>query len=106
MLFPQKIITNKPVNKILNSFIENWFSKSNIVNVELKNNYFQQINTIAEKNNCYAISVGYTLFKNSQKVLTDIKQFKKNIKYPILHPLIAMNKEEIIEQIKRIGLEI
>ena len=90
----------------LNSFIKNWYAKSNVLTIDLKNNYYEQINSIAKKNNCYAISVGYSLFNNSQKILNDIKQLKKHISYPILHPLIAMNKDEIIKKCKDIGLKI
>ncbi len=92
--------------KDLNLFIENWYAKLNILTVNLKSNYYEQINLIAEKNNCYAISVGYSLFNNSQKVLNDIKQLKKHIRYPILHPLIAMDKDDIIKKCMNIGIKI
>ena len=99
-------VTLKAEIKGLNSFTEDWFAKSNILTIDLKNNFYAQINSIAEKNNCYAISVGYSLFDNSQKVLNDINQLKKHVRYPILHPLIAMNKEEIKKKCKEIGLKI
>lgn len=92
--------------KKLGSFIKNWYAKPKISTVDFENNLYEQINSIADKNNCYAITVGYSLFDNPQKVLNDIKQLKKHIRYPILHPLIAMNKDEIIKKCKDIGLKI
>ena len=93
------------INK-LDSFIENWYAKSKISTVDLENNLYEQINSISDKNNCYAITVGYSLFDNPKKVLNYIKHLKKHIRYPILHPLIAMNKDEIIKKCKDIGLKI
>ena len=92
--------------KGLDSFIENWFAKPNILNVDLADNFYGQINSIADRYTCYAISVGYSLFDNSKMVLNEIKQLKKHIRYPIFHPLIAMKKEEINIKCKDIGLKI
>ena len=63
-----------------------------------------RLNNIAKKRNCFAVSVGTSLFIDSKNVIDDLKELKKNIDYPILHPLIAMNKDEIIEKCKDIGL--
>ncbi len=99
-------ITTKNEIKALNEFTKNWYAKSNILTVDFKNNFYEKINKIACKNNCFAISVGYSLFDNSQKIIYEIKQLKKHINYPILHPLIAMEKDEIIKKCKDIGLKI
>jgi adenylyl- and sulfurtransferase ThiI len=38
-------------------------------------------------------------------MLSEIKQLKKYVDIPILHPLISMNDEEIIKKCKEIGLQ-
>jgi thiamine biosynthesis protein ThiI len=99
-------VTDINFTKLLESFIENWFAKSNILKFNSKSNYFQQLNEIIEKKNCDAISVGSSLSINPRKVLDGIKELKRNIDCPILHPLIAMDKEEIFEKCKVIGLKL
>jgi thiamine biosynthesis protein ThiI len=89
---------------ILKSFAGNWFVKLDISAINSENNIYEEINKIAYERNCDAIVTGHTIFGDSKNVLYDIKQLKKHVKIPILHPLIAMNGKEINNKCKKIGL--
>jgi thiamine biosynthesis protein ThiI len=99
-------VTNKPDNVVLEAFIENWFARSNIFTIELNNNYFSHLNKLVDKNKCLALSVGYSFYYDSKKVIDELKELKKNLEYPILHPLIALNKDEILEKCRKIDLKL
>jgi len=90
--------------KISKSFIENWYVKSDILEVNKKSNILENINKISNKYDCNAIVTGHNL--NSQETISDIKQLKKDIQLPILTPLIAMNEKEINNKCKEIGLPV
>lgn len=99
-------VTNKSYTVVLEAFIENWFARSNIFTIELNNNFYSQLNKLVDKNKCLAVSVGKSLFINPKKVIDELKDLKRDLVYPILHPLIAMNKDEILEKCKEIGLKL
>ncbi len=100
-------VTTKESNKnILKSFMENWFIKSDILTLDSEKNLVEELNTIAIEKNCDAIATGHTILDKSQNILPDIKQLKKHVKFPILHPLIAMDKEQIDQKCKEIGLSV
>ena len=100
-------VNTKESNKdVLKSFMENWFVKSDIFTLDLGKNLFEELNKIAYERNCDAIATGHTILNNSQSVLYDIKQLKKHVNFPILHPLIAMNEEKIIKKCREIGLSV
>jgi thiamine biosynthesis protein ThiI len=90
----------------IDNFLNNWFIKSKIFVVSQNNNLYEQINKIAVENNCDAIVSGYTLFDDSKIAMEKIKQLKKKLHLPVLHPLIAMEKNEINRKFKQIGLRI
>ena len=99
--------TTKESNKnILKSFMENWFIKSDTLTLDSEKNLVEELNTIAIEKNCDAIATGHTILDKSQNILSDIKQLKKHVKFPILHPLIAMDKEQINQKCKKIGLSV
>ena len=66
----------------------------------------EQIKKIAEKKNCEAVVISHSIFINQDKTIKDLKKIKKHLILPILTPLIAMNKEEINNKCKEIGLKI
>ena len=100
------VITKEFNKDVLNSFIEKWFIKSSIFTINPKNDIYEQINQIACKRNCDAVVTNHTVFNNSKTVLSEIRQIKKYVNTPVLHPLIALNKKEIINKCKEIGLKI
>ena len=89
--------------KKLESFCENWFVFKDFILFDEKNDFFLNINEISKNKGCKAVvSAVYDL----EKEISYIKKFKKNIDNPVLYPLISMNKDEINERIKELGLVI
>ena len=97
--------SNNNYTQTLNSFIRNWYANSDIsiVNVN-KKNYYKNIQRISYEKNCDAIVTGNCLFNNDE--FLNIKLLKKHINLPILHPLIAMEMEQIIQKCKQIGISL
>jgi len=91
---------------ILKVFMENWFVKSDIHTVNSENNIYEEIKKIANEKNCDAVVTNHTVFDDSKNALSEIRQLKESVNLPILHPLIAMDKEEVIKKCKEIGLSI
>ena len=100
-------LSTNGINKdVLDKFLNYWFIKSNIIEISPKGSIYEQIDKISSEHNCDAIVSGLTIFDNSENVLENIKQLKKQLNLPVLHPLIAMDKEEINRKLKEIGLVI
>lgn len=95
---------NDSIKKNLKHFSDNWFVKPDVLSVSSKEDLYEEINKIAVKKKFDAIVTGHTIFGNSQKTLSDIKQLKRHVNFPILHPLISMNEKEIINKCSEIGL--
>ncbi len=57
---------------------------------------------IAKKENCQAIMTGESLGQVSSQTLPNLGLIQEGIKIPILRPLVAFNKEEIIDLAKKI----
>ena len=99
--------TNKSNTDALNSFITDWYADSDISMVDPKEkNFYENLNKIASERNCDAIATGHTICDNSQNGLSNIKLLKKHVKLLILHPLIAMEKDEINKECKEIGIPV
>jgi len=94
---------NKSNDSILNSFINDWFVKSEIFTITSKNQN-NKINEIAFEKKCNALVTNHTLYVQPLKTLYEIRQLKKIFKIPVLHPLIAMNEKEINKKCKEIGI--
>ena len=88
----------------IETFLKNWFIKSKIIEISTKENLYEQINKVAFENNCEAIITGGTLFNDSKISIERIKEQKKQLDLPILHPLVAMDKKEINTKSIEIGL--
>jgi len=97
---------NESHKDVLERFMNSWFIKSKIITGNSKDNLYKQINKTAAKHKCDAIVSGHTIFDNSKNILSSIKQLKKQTNLPVLHPLIAMDYEEINRKCKEIGLSI
>jgi len=101
---PIFLSTDKIEKNVIDKFLSNWFIKSKIIVISESNNTYEHINKIGVDNNCDAVVTGFMLIENSKNALEEIKQLKKQIIIPILHPLIAMDKKEINRNLKLIGL--
>ena len=94
---------NKSNNEILKSFTNDWFVKFEIIQLKSKKNIFKNIRKIALENNCDAVITGHIL---SDNVISELKNYKKNIDIPIFNPLISMNEKKLNAKCKEIGLKI
>lgn len=97
------INSKKSNDKILNSFINDWFVRSEIFTITT-NNQYNKINKIVIEKNCNAIVTSHNLDVKPIKTLSEIKKLKNFFNVPILHPLIAMNEKEINKKCKEIGI--
>jgi thiamine biosynthesis protein ThiI len=97
--------TNNQIVDTLHSFITNWYAESDIIECDPKEkNLYETVNKIAYERSCDAFVTGHTIYDTSQDILSDIKQFKKHINLPILHPLIAMDFDEIDKKCMELGI--
>jgi len=99
------VICDKKIEKTLKKFITKWFLNFSIVKIDNINNFNEKINKLAIEKNCKAIITGHALYKNKEKSLEEIKRYKKNMSVPVIHPLIAFNKDEINKKLEEIGIK-
>jgi thiamine biosynthesis protein ThiI len=98
--------TEKINDEFLYLFLNYWYADAEIISVDQKTkNFFNQLRTLASEKNCDALVTGHT-FEESTGSLATIAQLKKQITIPILTPLIAMTREELLQQCKTRGLPI
>ena len=96
---------DKSNTDILNLFITNWYAESDVSMIDPGESVlYETLAKIASERNCDAVVTGHVIYKDFQKELSDIKLMKKHINLPILHPLIAMEKEDINKKCKEIGI--
>ena len=93
----------KSNEKILDSFIKNWFVRSKIFTMTSDDQYYK-IKNIFNEMNCNAIVTSHNLDRCPLKTLDDIKLLKNFFNVPILHPLIAMKENEINKKCEEIGI--
>ena len=96
---------NKSTTDTLNSFITNWYAEPEVTMIDPKQSpLYENLNKIASERNCDAVVTGHTICEVSQNELSDIKLMKKHINLPILHPLIAIGKEDINKKCRGLGI--
>ena len=99
------LMTNNQIADVLRSFITNWYLESDIIEYDPKEkNLYETVNKIASERSCDAFVTGHAIYDTSQDILSDIKQFKKHINLPILHPLISMDFDEIDKKCMELGI--
>jgi len=90
---------------LLHSFIKNWYADFDIVMVDLEvQKLYETLGNISSERSCDALVTGHTIYDTSCDVLSDIKQLKQHISLPILHPLIAMETDDIDKKCKELGI--
>jgi len=86
----------------IENFSKEWYASSDIVLVDSKKeDFYKTLNKIGVENNCDAIVTGF-VFDDISK----IKTITEKCNVPVLHPLIAMEKDEIKNKCKEIRLKI
>ncbi|UCH72002.1 MAG: hypothetical protein JSW62_00170 [Thermoplasmatales archaeon] len=99
-------VTDNSFTGALKDFTSNWHSNLDFYQLNSnEKNFYKNLNKIAKEKNCNAVAIGYYLSNGSRGELKKIKSFTKNISFPILHPLIAMEKDEIYKKSKDIGIK-
>jgi adenylyl- and sulfurtransferase ThiI len=100
---PHFILTSTKYQNILTSFLTKWHSDTNTsVHLTTPDSLYADINHQAQSHTCDAIITGLTL--TNEKDLNLIQNYKTNLTYPVLHPLIAMTPTEIQRKAMEVGL--
>ncbi|KAA0006162.1 MAG: hypothetical protein FE039_00415 [Thermoplasmata archaeon] len=98
-------VTDDSLKKIVESFLNYWYAESPIYIVKNKNSYYQ-LYKIASEQQCETVTVDYSIDDLSMESLSTIRNLKKHVKLPVLTPLIAIEKDEILKKTKEIGLTV
>jgi thiamine biosynthesis protein ThiI len=98
------LIKDKSKINVLKSIISKWYIESKIYSFDSKESIYYWINKTITEENCDAVVTGHFLDENLSISLSDIIQLKKNVKSLILHPLIAMDRNEINNKCEEIGI--
>lgn len=88
--------------EMLNTFMDKWYVKSDIITIDQKEKFYETANNIAYEEGCDAIVTDHSIITKND--IIDITTFKKHAMFPVLHPLIAMNEDEINKKSKEIGI--
>jgi thiamine biosynthesis protein ThiI len=97
---------NDSYEKTLISFSDNWFVKPEILQVSSESTLYDDISEVSRNNPFNAIVTGHSLLDKPKNVLFDIKEIKRHVSLPILHPLISMDETSIAKKGNEIGLEL
>lgn len=101
------ILKNKILLNDLQSFSKDWFIDLKIFFIKSeKDDFYEKLNSIAKNGNYSALVTGHSIYHGKRSIVSDIRELKKNIKISVLHPLIAMNKDEINRKCKEIGISL
>lgn len=99
--------TSESNKEVLRSFITNWYTNNDIFSINPnEKKFYKNLKDKAVELNCDAIITDYALNDGYKDKLASIKLLKKHIKLPILCPLIAMEKDEIKQKCKDIGIKL
>jgi len=96
------LIKNKAYESTLRNFLKKWYIKPNIQITNKK----ESLSKIIGQDFFDAVVTNHSLFEKDENTLKEMKQIKKDIKIPILSPLISMTKDEINSNCKKIGLPV
>jgi len=86
---------------LLNSFVKRWYIDSEKFVYSENNNFYSELNKKVSEKECKAVVTGFFNLKND---FPKIKEFKKNIDVPVLHPLISFDENNLERKIEEIGV--
>ncbi len=101
---PVFLNADKSLSDVLSTFISQWYADQDVVMVDNNKPVYRCINDAASMKGCITLVTGHSLYNASGDVLSDLKLLNEQVNVSILHPLIAMEKEEINNKVKEIGL--
>ena len=96
--------TNNSITGFIESFSKKWYNNFDIIQISSSN--YDELEKYALDNDCIAVVTGDTLFEDDGGVIENLKILKNQISIPILHPLISMTKDDILQKCGEIGLSI
>lgn len=99
-------VTNDSFMDNLKFFTKNWYAKLDVCMLNDEEDIFKILEQVTSERNGSAVITDHNLNIKPGQELSEIKLFTKNISYPIIHPLIAMETEEIQEKCQKIGLKL
>jgi len=85
-------------------FLSDWFVKAPIFLCDDQKEDLKQIHEIIEQYGCMAVCVGDSLDEGAEKVMDHLRELKRDLTVPLLHPLITTTREEIQRQSNLLGL--
>ena len=91
---PVYTINEKKLFGLVKKFAESWHC-----NCYMEKNEIEDIDTYSKQKKCDAFVTGYTIVDFEK-----IKQLKKQVEIPVLHPLIGLDNVEIEKKLRYIGL--
>ncbi len=99
---PRIAVTDTSLQPDSHSFLTTWQTSAplHIIPSEPPILY-KKLNALAKTHHCQAIITGHTL---ETTTLTQLQKLKTSLTTPVLHPLIALKKEEIITKATEVGL--
>ncbi len=95
-------IMNESILEKLILFQKNWYIEYNNILTKQNKNFYDEIKQVSNEKKCKAVVTNF--FDLNKKNISKIKEFKKEINIPILHPLISMDEKTLKEKLKEIGL--
>lgn len=95
---------NTSKEDLIKNFTQQWYTPTLIFSSKGKRFFTKEINTIISTTHCNAVVTGNMLIENPKKTIDNIQQLKSRIKHPLLHPLIAMEKNEVYKKCKELGV--
>ena len=98
------VTLNEQYIGVLEDFMSYWNAQSEVCSLPGGKQFYEKVNAITLKHRGDAIVTGHTIY--SSAALTDIKQLKKHVSYPVLSPLIALEMNEIQSQCNEAGIPI
>lgn len=98
--------TDELITDAIADFSDNWYARLEIIQTNAKiDDFYDILNKKCNELNCNAVVTGHSFYAESNDWLSDIQNLKNNCALPVLHPLIAMEKNEIKNKSREIGLK-
>ncbi|MBN2603220.1 MAG: hypothetical protein JXA91_03710 [Candidatus Thermoplasmatota archaeon] len=96
-------LTNESLVEAIGNFTKKWYVTPKIIPIDFtKGDLYKQLEETANKMGCEAIVTDNVLNHENLQKIEDLRLMKRQISLPILHPLIAMDKDEIERRLRDI----
>lgn len=96
------VIKKEKYRRLLEIFSNNWHIKPEVYIIKSGKTFFENLNKTLLEKNCDAVVTDRSILHSSTKIMKELKSLKKQIDVPVLHPLISMDKKELIKKYKEI----